>query len=290
MLDRFLSFLDDYLVDRGVTGLLKAAIGILAFGSVLSVAFGSLAVKAACLTIAALFVAGTMTILARNQLRLRGKMNRQVAMFNHYQALIYRELGPLWRIDRWEEDVEVASNGDATASILVHFFVERDRMPFCMIRLGSKWDQPLSSKRKVQVVARNIESDGSGGTRVDETQRWLPDGRLEVLTHFRSAPPKKGQQVCLRFDVVWPQKVAPLMRFRQPDEFLISMLNPLTFLSYRVTLPAGTAVRASPVGLQAGVDDYRLKMSTTGGNRPVAELTAQDIAADRKFGMRLDLE
>ncbi|MEU4445808.1 hypothetical protein AB0K14_31090 [Actinosynnema sp. NPDC050801] len=288
MLDGFVAFLDDYLADRGFHGLLKAGLGILAFGSVLSAAFGSVAVKAAGLTIAALYVLGSLILLARGQAVLRRKVERREGLLTYYCDLIYEEIHPLWRIDRWEEDVDVAKNGDVTASIVVHAMAQRDELRFFRVRLGSKWDQPMSSRRKVRVSVSSIEVDGTGGTRYERTSNWLPDGRLEILVHLRSTLLKKGDEVRLRLDVVWPQKAAPLMRFGEPDEFVMRVGNPLAYVSYRVAFPAGFDVRCDVIGLHRG-DNYTLTTSSSTGNRAIVQLQAQDVGADRSFGMRLDL-
>ncbi|WP_433270492.1 hypothetical protein ACQPZF_09920 [Actinosynnema sp. CS-041913] len=289
MLDGFISFLADHLADKGVAGMVKTTVGILAFGSVLAASFGSTPLKAAFLLTAGMYVLAALATLAGSRSALHRKVVRRDHLLARYCDLIYDEIQPLWRIDRWEESAEVADNGDVSASILVHAFVQRDRLRFYRVRLGPNWDQPMSSRRKVRVKVAGIEVGGAAKNQCESTSSWLPDGRLEVLVHFPTAPPRKGDEVVLRFEVHWPQKATPLMRSGRPDEFVMLLGNPLAYLRYRVTLPAGVRVHAIPVGLQAGVDSYRLETSTTGGNRPVVELVAHDIAADRRFGMRLDL-
>jgi hypothetical protein len=165
---------------------------------------------------------------------------------------------------------------------------QRDELRFFRVRLGSKWDQPMSSRRKVRVSVSSIEVDGTGGTRYERTSNWLPDGRLEILVHLRSTLLKKGDEVRLRLDVVWPQKAAPLMRFGEPDEFVMRVGNPLAYVSYRVAFPAGFDVRCDVIGLHRG-DNYTLTTSSSTGNRAIVQLQAQDVGADRSFGMRLDL-
>lgn len=290
MLRGFITYLDGYLTDVGLMGLVRAALGILVFGSVLSALFGSTAFKAAALVITALCVLGLLTVLVTTSTGLSHRVDRYQSLLTHYCGLIYDQSDYLWRIDRWEEDVTILANGDTTGSILVHAMVESDELHFCRLRIGPNWNQPDRFRRRVRVTASSVEVDGTGGCRWDRTLNWLPDGRLEVLAHFRSAPPKKGDEVTVRVEFTWPGKAAPLMRFKQPDEFVMTMGRPLAYLSYRVELPAGAQVRCDTVGLKRETDQFTLSPTTTTDKRPVIHLVAHDIATDRRVGMRLDLK
>lgn len=287
MLKGFISFLDDYLAEAGLIGLAKASLGILAFGSVLSAAFGSGAFKAAALLITVLCALGLLAVLIRRCTGLKRRVDRSHELLTHYCDLIYGRSDHLWRVDRWQESIKVAKNGDVTGSIIVHAMTESDELHFYRLRIGANWPQPEDQRRRVRVTASTVEVDGSGGTRWDRTLNWLPDGRLEVLAHFESAPPKKGDELTLRVEFEWPGKAAPLMRFGEPDDFVVLMGRPLAHFGYRVELPAGTAVRYDPVGLKRGVDDFTL--NRVEGKSHVVELVARDIAADHRVGLRLDL-
>lgn len=286
MLKGFISFLDDYLADVGLIGLAKATLGILAFGGVLSVLFGSSAFKAATLLITVLCTLGLLTVLITRCVRLRHLLDRYKVLLTYYCNMLYDQTEHLWRIDRWDESIKIDTNGDVVGSILVHALVESDQLPFFRLRIGANWSQPEKVRRLVRVTASSIEVDGAGGTRWDRTLNWLPDGRLEVLAHFKFAAPKKGDQLVLRVEFDWPGKAAPLMRFGDPDDFVMTMGRPLAYFSYRVELPADTRVRYDSVGLKRGVDSFDL--SRLAGEPPVIHLVAHDIAADRRIGMRLD--
>ena len=290
MLTGFVSFLDDHLADRGVRGLLDSALGILAFGGVLGAAIGSTGVKTAGLTITALYVIGILVILARRHVTLRRQVQEHEALLARYPDLIHEKYGPLWRIDRWEEELDIAQNGDTIGSITVHAVAQEEELWFVRLRIGPRWDQPIRMRRKVRVRVGSVETDGVGGTRYRHTSTWLPDGRLDVVVHFTHPPLRRGDGVGLRLDVDWPGKAAPLMRFGEPDEFTMRMVNPLVYAGYRVVLPAGLRARYDPIGLHGGVDRFTLTTSTAGGGRPVVHLQAHDIPADRRFGMRLDLK
>jgi hypothetical protein len=290
MLRGFITYLDDYLTEVGLIGLVRAALGILVFASVLSALFGSTAFKAAALVIGVLCTLGLLTVLITTSTSLNHRVDRYQSLLTYYCDLIYGQSDHLWRIDRWEEDIRIRQNGDTTGSILVHAMVESDELLFCRIRFGPNWSQPDRFRRRVRVTASSVEVDGTGGCRWDRTLNWLPDGRLEVLAHFRSAPPKKGDEVTLRVEFAWPGKAAPLMRFGRPDDFMLQMGRPLAYLSYRVELPSGAQVKCDAVGLKREADRFTLSSTTTTDKHPVIHLIAHDIAADRRVGMRLDLK
>lgn len=102
-------------------------------------------------------------------------------------------------------------------SVTVRALVEAQALPFFRIRLGSgrHWS-PEWEQRRVDITACSVEVDGTG-PRWEETTRWLPDGRLEVVVHFRGAPPRKGEELRLLFQAQWPGRVRPLMRSDQRE-------------------------------------------------------------------------
>ncbi|CCH29205.1 hypothetical protein ABZ816_38470 [Actinosynnema sp. NPDC047251] len=260
-----------------------ALTGGLALGALTGAAFGAVA----CLPLVAL---GLLRGLAGHRAELLRRLGRRDALISRYCDLIYGEAQPLWRIDRWTECVEVGPSGDVTATIQVLASVLRRELPFVRIRLGPNWDQPSRLRRRVRVGAVRVDIGRAPAQRYECTSHWLADGRLEVIVHFLADPPRTGDHVVLEFAVRWPRKAAPLVLSEKSDLFVMTMGNPLAHLRYRVTLPAGAIVYATAVDLRPKVDDYRLTTSTTTGGRQVAELVARDIAADRRFGMRLELE
>jgi hypothetical protein len=287
LLRKFESLLDEHVTETGITGLVKAAFGILAAGGILYTVLGSFAVKAAGLTIAALSTLGLLVLLLTSQRRLRRESELAQALLNHHCQLWYEQTEYRWRIDHWDESATIASNGDAQVSVTVKALVEAQALPFFRIRIGSgpNWTQPEWERRRAVVTVASVQVDGTG-PQFDKTLRWLPDGRLEIRVHFRSLPPRKGEELNLLFAITWPGKARPLMR-GEVDEFVFRAGRPLALLRYRLSLPPGSRVRHTLVGLDAG-DDYEFSAPTD--TDPTVELVAHDIEAHRRIGMRLDLK
>jgi hypothetical protein len=289
MLRGFINFLNDYLDETGVVGLLKALLGILAFASLLSAVFGTAAIKAGALIIATLCLIGALVLLSAHHQTLRKQADQHRRLLTHYCWLLTYQMDHMWQIHRWSESITIEPNGDVSGTITVHATVETEVLHFFRVMLGAGWKQPERMRQKVRVAMASVEVTGTGRTRWDETTYWRPDGRLEILAHCISYPPRKGDDISLHLDLTWPGKAAPLMRFDKADDFVTLFGRPLAHLSYRVALPVGTKVTCDAIGL-TGQDDFNLSHFAGNHRQPVVELIAHDIEADRRVGMRLDLK
>ncbi|PRY30972.1 hypothetical protein [Umezawaea tangerina] len=287
MLTSFITYLEDYLDRAGLQGLARGALGILAFASVLSALFGTSAFKAAGIVIWILGTLGLLAVQIGSNTGLRRDNADYRKLLSDQCNRTYEESDHLWRIDRWEEAVTIRANGDAKGTIAVRAMVETDDLPFFRLRVGPNWDQPEKDRRRVHVTVSSIKRNGIGGTRWPLTTHWLSDGRFEVLVHFGATVPEKGEELTLNVVYDWPGKGFPLMRQRKPDEFVMAMGRPLAYFSYEVTLPPSTKVDCDPVGLGES-DRFTLDPATEAV--PVVRLVVEDIAADRRIGVKLDLK
>jgi len=284
----FINYLDDYLDRTGITGLVQGALGILAFASLLSAVFGSTAIKAGALVIATLGLIGVLLMLTTHHRTLRAQADEHRLLLSRYCNALTREMNQMWHIHRWSETADIDHRGNAIGKITVHATVEAEALHFLRICVGSNWRQPERTKRNVQVTLAGLEIMGTGSTRWRETSRWRPDGRLEVLAHCVSTLPKRGDQIRLHFDYTWPGKCVPLVR-REVDEFVWEFSRPLAQLEYQIMLPVGMRTRYETVGLDKQ-DTFDLSLYSPKHKRPVVHLIANDIAADRRVGLRLDLQ
>ncbi|MBP2334627.1 hypothetical protein JOF41_000805 [Saccharothrix coeruleofusca] len=288
MLRDFIEFLEKHLDGSGITGLIRAAVGILTFGSVLSVVLGSTAIKASLVVATCLCLLGLLALSTARNRALRAQVDHD----RHLLALrcddLTGQIGPEWHIHHWHESLTVARNGDAIVSITVRATVTSEELRFLRLRLGSGWQQSEHVRRRVRVTTTGVEVDRPGSTQWHDTTYWRVDGRLEILAHCVSSPPRKGDEVRLHMEIVWPGKAAPLMRCA-PDEFTVCFSRPLAHLTYRLALPAGTRLKHQPINLREDVDNYALSVFAPRKGRSIVELTAHDIPADRRVGMRLEL-
>jgi len=199
-------------------------------------------------------------------------------------------MNTMWHIHRWSEAIDIAPNGDVVGSVTIHASVEAEALHFLRVCMGPKWAQPERMRRKVRVSMAALEVMGTRSTRWSETSRWQPDGRLELLAHCISTPPGPGDQIRVHLEYVWPGKCVPLMRQDRADDFVCLFSRDLDELNYRITLPAGTRTKYDVIGLARDDDSFDLSLYTAKHKRPVIELIARDIDADRCVGLRLDLK
>ncbi|HEX6341264.1 hypothetical protein [Umezawaea sp.] len=287
MLQGFIDFLDDYLERTGISGLIRGVLGVLAFASLLSAIFGTIAIKAGALVIATMCLLGVLLMLTTHHRTLRAQANEHRLLLSRYCDVVTSRMNPTWHIHRWSEAVDIAPNGDVLGSVTIHASVEAEALHFLRVCLGPNWAQPERTRRKVRVSMTGLEIMGTGSGRWSETSRWQPDGRLEILAHCVSKPPGLGDQIRLRLEYEWPGKCVPLMRHDRLDEFVCLFSRDLDQLDYRITLPVGTRAKYDPVGLDK--DNFDLSLYTAKHKRPVVELVARDVDADHRVGMRLDL-
>ena len=280
MLKEYVSHLKRHLDEMGFRRAAKAALGVLACAGLLNAIFDTSAFRTTALGASALVNLSVLLVLTKQNTHLR----REVATNRDMRNYIRTQTPSLWRIDYWEEKTTIAANGDAVGSVVIRAMVEREDIPFFRFCLGPKWDQPEKERRRVKLTVNPEE----GGAKWKTTQDWLPDGRLEVITHLGSAPPKKGDELRFQVAFTWPGKAVPLMRDRGPDEFVTEMRRPLAHFSYTFTLPTECKVGFSPIGLREGVHDFKLWSPTDSPH--VVRLIARDMDADHKFGLRLDLK
>lgn len=289
MLHGFIDFLDDYLTDTGIAGLIRATLGILAFASLLSAVFGTTAIKAGALVIATLCLLGVLVLLTTHHRTLRSQAGRHRLLLSHYCAVLTDQMDHMWHIHHWSEVIDIAPNGDEKGSITIHATVDAEVLHFLRIVLGAHCKQPVKMRAKVHSVLAAFEVEGVGRTRWSETFHWLEDGRLEILAHCLSTPPVRGDRIRLRLDYTWPGKSATLMQQDEPDAFTILVSRSLDHLNYRITLPPGTRVDYDAIGLVEDQDDFDLSGYFLKRGQPIVELIAHDVEADHRVGMRLHL-
>jgi len=289
VLQGFIDYLDDYLERTGIGGLIRGALGVLAFASLLSAIFGTIAIKAGALVIATMCLVGVLLMLTSHHRTLRAQAEEHRLLLSRYCDATTSGMTSPWHIHRWSEAIDIAPNGDALGSVTIHASVETEALHFLRVCIGPNWAQPERTRRKVRVSVAGLEIAGPGSSRWRETSLWQPDGRLEVLAHCVSTLPGPGDQIRLHLEYAWPGKCVPLMRHDRVDDFVCLFSRGLDQLDYRITLPVGTRAKYDAIGLDRDKDSFDLSLYTAKHKRPVVELVVRDIDADRCVGMRLDL-
>jgi hypothetical protein len=272
------------VADGATVVLIASVVGILALGGTLSVVLRNTDVLIAALGAAMVVVLGRCIALASSRKRWRERAEQDQRLLAHYCDVLQDRFS-YWRIKDWDETVVVDEQGNARQYITVRVLVESEELDFFRVRMGCRWDQPAKYRKKVKVKVRSLEVDGVGGTRPDTTTTWLPDNRLEVLTHFSTAL-EKDEQLNLAMEIDWPKKAAPLFR-GEPDDFFMRFTRYIEKANLAIVLPPGTEVYMDLIGLRPEEDDYQLEQQVTESGTEV-RLRAFAIEPYRRFGVRLD--
>ena len=238
MLKSFISWLDHFIIDEGPSTVAKAVVGILGFAALLGAILGNAAVKAGLIVSVILLALVGIVVLIGDRKRLKQEAEYSRRLLARYCNFLTDRPKPVVRVLDWEQIAVIESNGDTVEVVTLRALVLRDELYFLPLRLGPGWDQPQKYRQRVQVKVRSLSVDGTKGTSCDITTSWLPDGRMDVLSHL-SSPVGHGSEVRLEMEWRWPGKCIPLAKERRPDEFAFRFNNPVERASYVVVLPAG---------------------------------------------------
>jgi hypothetical protein len=289
MLDSFLTWLDDYLAGEPPSAIVRAIIGLLSFAALLGVVFGDIAVRTGALAAAVFLVLASVLLLLADRRRMSRDIEDYRNLLTRYCDFINDDRRPVMRISRLEHVVVLDRNGDATELITMHVIALNEGLYFIPLRFGPGWDQPPKYRRQIKVVVRSLLVDGNLGTSWAVTKSWLPDGRLNLLSHL-NAPASLGSEVRLEMDRVWPGKCIPLMREHRPDSFTLKFTCTIDYASYTIVMPPGVDVYYDPIGFTEGDADISLTRERNREGRVEVVLTGTDIAMEREIGVRLELK
>src|SRR5688572_25471836 len=111
MIASFTEYLHDYIIYTGVIGIIESVLGILAFGGVLSVVFGSPTIKAAAVVAVILGVLGLFILLVANRTEWRRRSDRDRRLIRHYCDELKERYEHAWTITSWTCVTTIAPNG-----------------------------------------------------------------------------------------------------------------------------------------------------------------------------------
>lgn len=287
MLKSFLGWLDEFVLDRGLIGLASGVLGILAFGGTLSVIFGNITIRAAIIIAVLLANLAFIALLIASRAESRKRVKRAERLLARYCTSINEILVQSWRFVSYHVTYDIGARGDTKQTVKMRLVVESEELQFFRARIGPGWEQPTRMRSKVKAEVVSLLADGVGGVRWDLTSSWLPDGRLEILAHCLNPAPK-GTEIALQLHLDWPRKCAPLVRDREPDNFLLGFTRPLKEMSQILTLPRGAEARYELVNFDPS-DDFTVESEEIAGRRQQITLRANGLQPGKKRGLRVDL-
>lgn len=288
MLRSFAQWLEKFLQEEGAVGFVKGLLGLVAFGAVLSTLFGPVAIRTA-------FVVGAIGLVLLPLVHLTARVAKLETETREYRKLLstYCEMltelqSSIFDIKVWEQEAVIEANGDTNEFITITATIRGADADFFRLVFGAGWDQPKAFQKEVTARVRSLEVDGTEGPSFLVTSHWRDDGRFDMVSHFHS-PAEVDSEVRLKMEWTWPKKCVPLMVHKKPDRFVFKFRRPVERATYKIVLPPGVDARWGVVSLNKMRDDYDIVSSTT-GNRTEIKLTLNNLPANRKVGMMLELK
>lgn len=293
MLRSFVTWLDSYVAQQGAPAVVGGLVGIMSFAGLLGTVLGSQMVRVGAFVGAGLLVIAGILLLLADRRRLRREFGVQRDLLAKYcDFVIDHRHEPLVLISDWQQVVYVRRNGDVREVITIKATALREDLHFIRFKAGCEWNQPQKYRDKVKVRARSLKVNGSAGPHWTVTRSWPSDGRMRILVHLHS-PVRRGQEIRLEMERMWPGKCWPMMCDSAIDNFVFSTtkLMQIQEVTYRVVLPKGFSAVYWPLGFgdeEAGECDIEEELDREGRKNYV--LHVRDLTAYAEVGMQLELE
>ncbi len=285
----FLEWLEDYVVNAGLVGLVEGMLAVIAFAGALTALLGSVAIKAGAIFAVAFAVLGLIALLSFNRIELKNQVDLYRGLLARYCTTLAERSNHAYRTLSWNDVFIISARGDVRETITVRAVVDCEELDFYKIYSGPGWSQPPRSRGEVRARVRSLEVEGVGGARRDVTTSWSERGNLEIIAHF-GEPALRDSEISLQVELDWPGRCAPLMRRRVPEEFAVAFSGPLRKLDYLIVLPEGFDAYHDVIGLNRGRDTFESMRVGVGGRNVEIRLTAHDVDQGRRVGLRLDLK
>jgi hypothetical protein len=280
--------LRDYVVYTPILGPVEGGAALALVGGLTAAAVGRGYVRTAGLALVAGAIGVVFAMLVVNRVVWRGRDVLERRLLLDYCDILEKLHGQKWSVKSWVEEVDIQPNGDVRQRISFTVVALCEMLYFCTFHDRINWNWPSRHRRRVQAHVRSVEVGGEGGTRYDFTTSWLDDHKLKMIVHLHEGVPLGGE-VSLSVDMFWPAKCLPLMRGEHADEFKASFSEPVPFARYVIRLPVGERASFDKIGMLTEQDDYTFTSGVNPHGQPETTLTVRNLAAYRKFGVRLDL-
>lgn len=205
MFKDFIEWLDDYLRDHEPSVVLKAAVGLLAFASLLGAFFGSQAIRAGAFVVVVFFLLSSALLVLAKSRRVKQEHDTHLRRLNRgYEAFAELSPEPLIAVEKWVQRVEIEPNGDTREVLTLEAVTPRDFVLFARLTARSLWDQPDRQLRGIRVTVRGIKPDGTRGPTWPAHSAWEGD---KLVTYLDIDPPiRRGQVIRFELERTWPKK------------------------------------------------------------------------------------
>jgi hypothetical protein len=287
LLSSVLDTVQDHVSSTGIVGVTEGVLGVLGFAGLISSLFGEAAIKAGAIVATMLAILGLFVLLTVSRIQLKSRNEVVEKLVKHYHFALETRYQHAWRTKSWHQIISIDRHGNTTEEIICTIVADSEFVDFFSIWSGTDWDWPAHYQKKVRYHATTAMNGAEGGVRLTGTHTWYDRDRLSIIVHL-SQPIPKGTEATFNLLITWPLKCAPLIQRGAPEEFARTFPAPLESLHYTVELPRGYQARFDTFGLRNGTTKYDINSSTTEQGGTTISLTAEDVLANQRVGMRID--
>ncbi len=288
LLSSVLESLQDHVSNTGIVGVAEAVLGVLGFAGLVSSLLGEPAIKIGAIVATLVAILGLLALLAATRSQLQSRNEATEKLVRDYCYALETRYHHMWRTKSWHQVITIDAQGNTTEEISCVIVADSEFVDYFSVWSGSGWAAwPAHYQRKVRFQASTAMNGSEGGVRTAVTHTWYDRHQLAINVHL-TQPMPRDSEAAFDLSITWPMKNVPLIRRREPDEFARTFPKPLDDFSYAVELPRGYQARVDTIGLKNTSATYEIEQAPTKQGTTRITLTANNIAAGQRVGMRID--
>jgi hypothetical protein len=290
MFDDFTKWLDDYLRTHEPSSVMKAAVGLVAFASLLGAFFGSQVIRVGAFVVVMFCLMSGVLLLLADRHSLMQERDDYLHRLNwYYEVLTELSPEPLIAVERWEQRVEIQLNGDVREVLTIEAVAPREHVFFARLTARSLWDQPRRQLRGLKQTVCTVKADGTLGTNWRIHSSWEGDKLVSYLDLDPAI--RRGQVIRFQLERTWPGKCQPMMRNKQAESFVLRTTNGLEIrrAEYKVILPENISAKYELVGADEPDVQLTVDEEKESDGRRVYKWCVDKCPAHTAVGIRVQL-
>ncbi|MFC0546712.1 hypothetical protein [Kutzneria chonburiensis] len=280
--------LRDYISNASMAATTEAVLAVLAFAGLLSATLGEPAIRTGAIVATTACTVALFAFLTASKLHLLSRATTAERLIRDYCFALEERYHHSCQPRTWDHVIQIDARGNTVEEIECTIVAESDFVEFFSLWAGAAHTWPERFQGKVRFSVTTSTNGRKGGVRPRAvTHTWYQSAKIAITVHLAS-PLEQGNEASFNFRLYWPLKCVPLIRRHAAEDFVRIFSAPLKFLRYTVVLPQGHQARFDSIGLDDDLD-CDLQTSVNENGQTQFTLTASDVPADHRIGMRLDL-
>jgi hypothetical protein len=289
LLSSTLESLQDYISNASVVATTEAIVGMLSLAGLLCATLGEPEIRASAIVATAVCALALFALLTASRLQLLRRATTAERLIRDYCFALEERYHHSCQPRTWDHVIQIDARGNTVEEIECTIVGESDFVEFFSLWAGAGHDWPERFQGKVRFSVTTSTNGRKGGVRPRAvTHTWYQSAKIAITVHLAS-PLKQGNEASFNFRVYFPLKCAPLIRRHTAEDFTRIFYAPLESLRYTIVLPKGRQARFDSIGLDEANFACEIQTSVNENGQTKFTLTACDVPADHRLGMRLDL-